>query len=56
MKGKGKAGFLNADLEIESTSKLDTLVADLGDCVRVLHHGPANKKGYLLCLGLPIRV
>lgn len=43
--------FLNVDLEIESASKLDSLAAELGKRVVVLHSGPASKpRRHLLVL------
>jgi hypothetical protein len=38
-----RAHFLNVDLEIESSSKLDVLATAMGDRVVVLHSGPASK-------------
>jgi hypothetical protein len=35
--------FLNVDLEIESASELDSLAAEMGRRVAVLHSGPAAK-------------
>ena len=46
-----KAHFLNVDLEIVSSSKLDALTAEMGRRVVVLHSGPASKpKHHLLAL------
>jgi len=42
--------FLNVDLEIQSASKLDSLVAAMGKQVVVLHSGPGSAKRYLLAL------
>lgn len=48
------ASFLNVDLEIESSSKLDVLAMELGERVYVLYSGPksniGNPKRYLLVL------
>ena len=38
-----KPAFLNVDLEIESTVRLDKLVAELGKRVLVLHFGPGPR-------------
>jgi hypothetical protein len=38
-----RAHFLNVDLEIESSSKLDVLATAMGDRVVVLHSGAASK-------------
>lgn len=38
-----KAHFLNVDLEIVSSSKLDALAAEMGGRVLVLHAGPAAR-------------
>jgi hypothetical protein len=42
--------FLNVDLEIESASKLDSLVTAMGKRVLVLHSGPGSTKRHLLAL------
>ncbi|HXT41617.1 MAG TPA: hypothetical protein VN887_16540 [Candidatus Angelobacter sp.] len=43
--------FLNVDLEITSTSKLDTVIAEMSTRVVVLYSGPAaGKKKHLLVL------
>lgn len=42
--------FLNVDLEIESASKLDSLVAAMGKRVWVLHSGPGHKKRHFVNL------
>ena len=43
--------FLNVDLEIVSASKLDSLAAEMGSRVIVLHSGPASKlKHHMLAL------
>jgi hypothetical protein len=43
--------FLNVDLEIESASKLDSVAAELGKRVIVLHSGPGSKpRRHLLVL------
>jgi hypothetical protein len=38
------------DLEIESNARLDLLVAELGQQVRILHRGPGQAKRHLLTL------
>ena len=43
--GSTLSGFLNVDLEIESGAKLDTLLAEWGEKVFVLYHGPGVLKG-----------
>ena len=43
-----KPKFLNVDLEIRSTAKLDALAIDLGKDVIVLYSGPAGKSGQQL--------
>ena len=51
MRAKRKPHFLNVDLDIESTSKLDSLAAVMGKRVIVLHSGPVPKtKRHLLAL------
>jgi len=46
-----KARFLNVDLEIDSASKLDSLAAEMGKRVMVLHSGPGSKpRRHLLAL------
>jgi hypothetical protein len=42
--------FLNVDLDLESAQPLEKLVAELGDRVHVLHHGPLNDVPYYLAL------
>jgi len=42
--------FLNVDLEIESRTKLDSLVAAMGKKVSVLHSGPGFKRPHLVSL------
>jgi hypothetical protein len=42
--------FLNVDLDLESAKPLDKLVAELGDRVHVLHHGPLNDVPHYLAL------
>ena len=50
MKTKRPAGFLNVDLEIESSSPLDSLAEAMGKAVLVLYSGPGRGRSYLLCL------
>ena len=40
MKAKRLIGYLNVDLEIESSSPLDSLAEEIGRSVVVLHSGP----------------
>ncbi len=42
--------FLNVDLDIESTSKLDSLASAMGKKVNVLHSGPGLERRYKLVL------
>src|SRR5215813_2934109 len=42
--------FLNVDLEIQSASKLDSLVAAMGKRAHVLHSGPGSAGRHLLAL------
>jgi hypothetical protein len=42
--------FLNVDLEIHSTAKLDLLAAAMGKRVVVLHSGPGSVRRHLLAL------
>ncbi len=42
-----KPHFLNVDLEIWSASKLDALMAEMGERVSVHHYGPAPKRHLL---------
>ena len=45
VKPKRQAGFLNVDLDIESSSPLDLLAEDMGRVVTVLHCGPFGAIG-----------
>jgi len=50
-KSRPKANFLNVDLEIESMRKLDSLAAEMGERVLVVHRGlGARSKSHLLCV------
>jgi hypothetical protein len=42
--------FLNVDLDLESTKPLDKLLAELGDTVDVLHHGPLDEIAHYAAL------
>jgi hypothetical protein len=42
--------FLNVDLDLESTKSLDALLADFGDDVHVLYHGPSDDQTNLVAL------
>lgn len=42
-KSRRKAHFLNVDLEIEAARKLDSLAAEMGERVSVLHSGPGSR-------------
>jgi hypothetical protein len=50
VKTKRPAGFLNVDLEIESSGNLDLLTDEMGKAVLVLYSGPGSGKRRLLCL------
>ena len=50
MKAKRLIGYLNVDLEIESSSPLDSLAEEIGRSVVVLHSGPGVRRKHLLCL------
>lgn len=50
MKTKRPAGYLNVDLEIVSSSSLDTLAEEMGKTVLVLYSGPGKGRQRLLCL------
>ena len=43
-----EAHFLNVDLEIQSTAKLDPLIKAMGERVLILHRGPGTLKRHLL--------
>ena len=45
-----KSCFLNVDLEIESASKLDSIITAMGNRIMVLHSGPGIKRRHLLAL------
>jgi hypothetical protein len=50
VKAKRPAGFLNVDLEIESSGLLDSLGEEMGKAVTVLYSGPSKGKRHLLSL------
>lgn len=50
MKAQRPPGFLNVDLEIESSSPLSPLEHELSDSTITLYSGPGPKKRHLLCL------
>lgn len=50
MKAQRPPGFLNVDLEIESSSPLSPLEHELSNSTITLYSGPGPKKRHLLCL------
>ena len=50
MKAKRPTGYLNVDLDIVSSSSLDTLAEEMGKAVLVLHSGPFVGRQRLLRL------
>jgi hypothetical protein len=50
VKTKRPLGFLNVDLEIEASVPLDALAVEMGEAVLVMHSGPSEGNGHLLCL------
>jgi hypothetical protein len=50
VKAKRPSGFLNVDLEIESSAPLESLSDEMGKAVLVLYSGPSKGKRHLLCL------
>ena len=50
MKAKRPIGYLNVDLEIESSSSLESLAEEIGKAVLVLYSGPGVGRKRLLCL------
>ena len=50
MRAKRPIGFLNVDLEIESSANLESLAEEMGKAVRVLHSGPGEAGRNLLCV------
>ena len=50
MKTKRPVGFLNVDLEIESSRPLNSLAEEMGSAVLVLYSGPSKGKWHLLAL------
>lgn len=50
MKAKRPPGYLNVDLDIESSSSLDSLAEEMGKAVLVLHSGPGMGRRHFLRL------
>ena len=50
MKTKRPIGFVNVDLEIESSKPLNSLAEEMGSAVLVLYCGPSKGKWHLLAI------
>ena len=50
MRAKRPVGFLNVDLEIESSTTLEPMAQEMGKAVVVLYSGRGKGRGHLLCL------